>query len=348
MTSSVFATLSAAGVEVVDIEQIVLRRRLVLGVLVTAPRDWKKLRDAVEQTAAASACTSRSSAAPATTSRAARAARHVTVLGTPLKAAAMAAIAGRIADTGANIDRIERMARYPVTAIELHVSGADPETLRPCWPPRRRSRTSTSPSSRPPAAPGQAADRDGRRLDADPGRGDRDARRARRLRGRGRRGHRGGDARRARLRATPCATGSRCSRACDERALDEVYDALELAPGRPHAGAHAAAARLPVRDRQRRVHPDHRPARRRPRHRLRRGQQAGDRRRHADRAGRRRHRRPAGQGRRAARFAAEVGVPLARRSRSATAPTTSTCSTPPGLGIAFNAKPVVREAADTR
>jgi phosphoserine phosphatase len=55
---------------------------------------------------------------------------HVTVLGMPLTARAMAAIAGRIADTGANIDRIERMARYPVTAIELHVSGADPDRLR--------------------------------------------------------------------------------------------------------------------------------------------------------------------------------------------------------------------------
>jgi phosphoserine phosphatase len=52
------------------------------------------------------------------------------VIGTPLKASAMAAVAGRIADSGANIDRIERMARYPVTAIDLHVSGTDPERLR--------------------------------------------------------------------------------------------------------------------------------------------------------------------------------------------------------------------------
>jgi phosphoserine phosphatase len=55
---------------------------------------------------------------------------HVTVIGTPLKARAFAAVAGRIADTGANIDRIERMARYPVTAIDLHVSGVQTETLR--------------------------------------------------------------------------------------------------------------------------------------------------------------------------------------------------------------------------
>lgn len=38
VTSAMFAALAAAGVEVVDIEQIVLRRRLVLGILVTAPR----------------------------------------------------------------------------------------------------------------------------------------------------------------------------------------------------------------------------------------------------------------------------------------------------------------------
>ncbi len=55
---------------------------------------------------------------------------HVTVIGSPLKATAFAAVAGRIADSGANIDRIERMARYPVTAIELHVSGADTDRLR--------------------------------------------------------------------------------------------------------------------------------------------------------------------------------------------------------------------------
>jgi phosphoserine phosphatase len=47
-----------------------------------------------------------------------------------MKSGAVAAIAGRIADTGANIDRIERMARYPITAIDLHVSGAAPEKLR--------------------------------------------------------------------------------------------------------------------------------------------------------------------------------------------------------------------------
>ncbi len=130
VTAAVFETLAASGVEVLDIEQIVLRRRLVLGVLVSAPRDWKRLRDAVEQTATDLGMTvdvDRGSG----DNRARREGRsHVTVLGIPLKASAFAAVAGRIADSGANIDRIERMARYPVTAIDLHVSGADPEQLR--------------------------------------------------------------------------------------------------------------------------------------------------------------------------------------------------------------------------
>ncbi|QNN52865.1 phosphoserine phosphatase SerB [Nocardioides mesophilus] len=130
VTSTVFTALAAFGGEVLDIEQIVLRRRLVLGVLVSASRDPKALRAAVERVAAdldMQVAVERGEG----DNRARRGGRtHVTVLGMPLRPGPVAAIAGRIADTGANIDRIERMARYPVTAIELHVSGADPDRLR--------------------------------------------------------------------------------------------------------------------------------------------------------------------------------------------------------------------------
>jgi phosphoserine phosphatase len=130
VTSRVFSTVAAFGVTVLDIEQIVLRRRLVLGILVTVPRDWKALRDAVGRIAVeldmqvdVERGTGDNRSRPEGRS-------HVTVLGMPLRPGAVAAIAGRIADTGANIDRIERMARYPVTAIELHVSGVHPDRLR--------------------------------------------------------------------------------------------------------------------------------------------------------------------------------------------------------------------------
>jgi len=54
----------------------------------------------------------------------------VTVLGNPLRPDVIAAIAGRIAADGANIDKIGRLARKPVTCIEFEVSGADPKALR--------------------------------------------------------------------------------------------------------------------------------------------------------------------------------------------------------------------------
>lgn len=131
VTAAIFATVAGAGVEVIDVEQIVLRRRLVLGVLVSAPRDWKRLRDAVEQTAAdlgmhAEVDRGQGDNRPRRVGRS-----HVTLIGAPLKASAMSALAGRIADSGANIDRIERMARYPVTAIDMAISGVETEVLRP-------------------------------------------------------------------------------------------------------------------------------------------------------------------------------------------------------------------------
>jgi phosphoserine phosphatase len=130
VTSAMFETLTRAGVEVLDIEQIVLRRRLILGILVTAPRDWKRLRDAIEETATALGMSVEVDRGVGDNKVRREGRSHVTVIGAPLKAAAMAAVAGRIADSGANIDRIERMARYPVTAIDLHVSGTDPDRLR--------------------------------------------------------------------------------------------------------------------------------------------------------------------------------------------------------------------------
>jgi phosphoserine phosphatase len=130
VTSLVFDTLAQFGVEVIDIEQIVLRRRLILGLLVSSPRDASPLRHAMEQVAKDLNMTLDLDKGSGDNRPRPQGRSHVTVLGTPLKSTAVAAIAGRIADTGANIDRIERMARYPITAIDLHVSGVDPEKLR--------------------------------------------------------------------------------------------------------------------------------------------------------------------------------------------------------------------------
>jgi phosphoserine phosphatase len=130
VTAGVFSTLAGYGVEVLDVEQIVLRGRLILGVLVSAPRSWRTLRDAVAKLGVDLDMAVEVDQGLGDNEARRRGRSHVTVLGTPLTARAMSAITGRIADVGANIDRIERMARYPVTAIDLHVSGVDPDRLR--------------------------------------------------------------------------------------------------------------------------------------------------------------------------------------------------------------------------
>src|SRR4029453_10213243 len=130
VTTAVFGALSGFPVEVLDIEQVVLRGRLVLGFLLTTPRDEEKLRNAVSEVGSALGMDVEISFGTGDNQARRHGRSHVTVLGTPLRPPAVAGIAGRIADSGANIDRIVRMARYPVTAIEFHVSGAHPDRLR--------------------------------------------------------------------------------------------------------------------------------------------------------------------------------------------------------------------------
>ncbi len=130
VTAGLFTACAGFTVDVLDIEQVVVRGRLVLSVLLTAPRDPSALRARLGRVAAdlgldLSLEQGVGDAAPRAAGRV-----RVTVLGAPLRPAAVAAIAGRVADTGANIDRIRRIARYPVTAVDLDVSGADTAGLR--------------------------------------------------------------------------------------------------------------------------------------------------------------------------------------------------------------------------
>jgi phosphoserine phosphatase len=130
LTSAVLSTLATRGLEVIDAEQVVLRGRLILGVLLSAPRDHKNLKEELKALASALDIDISVKKGVGDNEPRRKGRSQVTVIGHPLSAVGLAAIAGRIADTGANIDRISRMARYPVTAMEIAVSGAEPETLR--------------------------------------------------------------------------------------------------------------------------------------------------------------------------------------------------------------------------
>jgi phosphoserine phosphatase len=136
VTSRLFGALARFPLSVADIEQVKIRGRLVLCVLVNcdAPPDLTAIYGAVTELAADLGLEAEITAGSAER-QAKRFSRingrlHVTLIGNPLLPGAIAAVAGRIAASGANIDRITRLASDPVTCVELDVSGAEPATLR--------------------------------------------------------------------------------------------------------------------------------------------------------------------------------------------------------------------------
>jgi len=131
VTSRLFTELAGHELTVEDIEQVVIRGRLVLGVLLASDGDpdltgiLRSVRALAADLDMEAEITTGWGEPPRRRGR-----LHVTVVGSPLLPSAVAAIASRIAASGANIDRIDRLADRPVTCIELDVSGADPDALR--------------------------------------------------------------------------------------------------------------------------------------------------------------------------------------------------------------------------
>jgi phosphoserine phosphatase len=139
VTSRLFGVLGRFALTVLDIEQVVILGRLVLGVLVSSDTTesdaeldltaiYRSLNTLAADMGLEAEITTGSATGPVVTSG--DPGLHVTVIGNPLRPAALSAITSRIAANGANIDRITRLASDPVTCIELEVSGASPTALR--------------------------------------------------------------------------------------------------------------------------------------------------------------------------------------------------------------------------
>jgi len=146
VTARLFAELAGTSdggplVEVLDVEQVVVHGHLVLGVVVGAlpggdtPADDEKAllerlsvvaRDVASAVDVQVAVESASGPEPAPTGRP----HHVIVLGRPVPPGAVAGAARAIAAIGGNIDAIRRLSDYPVTSFELTVSGAEATELR--------------------------------------------------------------------------------------------------------------------------------------------------------------------------------------------------------------------------
>ncbi len=132
ISTAVFAALRDFDVRVLDVEQAVLRRHLNLAILLG-------LGDEVDDADVSRAVTAVADRLGLTAEYLKSLGDHeerrsgrliVTVLGRPLRAAHLAAVTQRLWEHRANIDSMRRLSHSPVTTIELSVSGARGEELR--------------------------------------------------------------------------------------------------------------------------------------------------------------------------------------------------------------------------
>lgn len=125
VTARVMSTLADHGADLVDAEQVVVNRHLSLGLMVRVPADADAValvRELTEQMTGLGMQLEVQfddlAPAPAPSTHA------VVMLGSAVTAAAFSAVAGALAGIGANIDSIRGIADYPVTGLELLVSTA--------------------------------------------------------------------------------------------------------------------------------------------------------------------------------------------------------------------------------
>ncbi|APB00719.1 Phosphoserine phosphatase [Nocardia seriolae] len=132
VTSVLLAALANNGVSLLDVEQVVIRGRLTLGVLVSYPTDPEALQDQLEDAMASIGMDVDVAIGASAVSGAKLSTHAVVVLGSPVTARAFSAIARKLAAQRVNIDSIRGIADYPVTGLELMVTvpsvGAEAET----------------------------------------------------------------------------------------------------------------------------------------------------------------------------------------------------------------------------
>jgi phosphoserine phosphatase len=131
LTAALMARLAELGAGVLDVDQIAIRQRLHLSVLISAPTGRDLLKELLlfgwERGVQIEFEIVPTEAEPVPQEPAWFA---VTLLGQELGATHLAAAAGAIARGGGNIERILCLARYPVTCYELSVSAADIDPVR--------------------------------------------------------------------------------------------------------------------------------------------------------------------------------------------------------------------------
>lgn len=124
VTAALFDALRHTRSVVLDMEQLVVRGRLILAVLLGVEEsDIGSVRAVVHEVAGSVGMEVETLPGARETVAARRGRIHVTVIGRPLPPGAIADLTSELAARGWNIDRIRRIASYPVTAVVFEGSG---------------------------------------------------------------------------------------------------------------------------------------------------------------------------------------------------------------------------------
>jgi len=133
ITATLFETLAPFSLTVLDIEQVVIRERLILTLLIACNPAHSEAIDTdleeLSKTLDVDIATSFSSA-PISSIAAKTGLVHAVLLSPKLLPSAVAKVAQTISGLGGNIESISRTASYPVTAIEFVISHADQKVLK--------------------------------------------------------------------------------------------------------------------------------------------------------------------------------------------------------------------------
>jgi phosphoserine phosphatase len=133
ISSALFSALEPFKITILDIEQVVIRSRLILTVLIELdPAHAAAVESDLNECAKnlnVDIATSFSNESMQSIAQK-TGLIHVTALAQKITPGAIAELATDIASTGGNIERIHRSASFPLTAIEFLVSGAHSESLR--------------------------------------------------------------------------------------------------------------------------------------------------------------------------------------------------------------------------
>jgi len=131
ITSRIFNALAQFDVTVLDVGQVVLRGRLTVGVLISAPPEELEISLRHRLTELAGELGLELFIQPGEgDSTQPEVGVHLTLMGMPLRPQAVASITQVISDLSGNIERIARVSDYPVVAIEFFVSGVDLSTIK--------------------------------------------------------------------------------------------------------------------------------------------------------------------------------------------------------------------------